>query len=133
MSGESTQDLIDSHILARAFSEFPTSHGDHYPPFQTADDVLTQLRPFLANEAAKINDYGHTSTTLSRLEATGKKATWNKSLSGAKASETEDSKWIFYFQAIHSQDRFVVGYSDGKVSNHHKSELQDILKNPVKN
>ncbi|MBI1331592.1 MAG: hypothetical protein GC165_01790 [Armatimonadetes bacterium] len=126
---------MDADALAKVFKEYPLTHDGCYPAFRNSNEVLDCLSPFLAKEASKVSDSGHPRTTMTRLESMARKAVWNLSLSGARAKEFSDDRppWVFYLPAIHSSNRFVVGYADGKFTNKARSELDDVFQRSVWN
>jgi hypothetical protein len=130
-SGDNIDQIIDVDRVARAFAAYPESHGGHFPSFRDAEEVTKILNPLLSKEAAKKSDYNDLPyTTLSRLETVSKGAVWNMSVSGTAVS---GKTWIFYLPAVHSPDRFIVGYTDGTHTNGVKSQLPEIFGNPTKN
>ena len=130
-SGDTIDQNIDVDRVARAFAAYPEAHSGHYPTFHSAEELTSILKPLLSKEAAKKSDYTDLPyTTLSRLETVSKGAVWNTALSGAPES---DKTWIFYFPAVQSPDRFMVGYSNGDHTNKTKGQLPEIFDKPGKN
>jgi hypothetical protein len=123
----------DADVLARAFSDYAKTHEGRYPTYRNSDEAFDHLMPLLVKEASKVSESGYQYTTMNRLEETAKKAVWNQSLSGGKAIaiDGDSPPWVFYMPAIHSGNRFVIGYADGKHKNLDKSQMTDIFLSPL--